>query len=440
MHDVAVVKYEKPYYSLKEAINICGGFGDLTSRSKVFIKPNHVVWHEVDFPKYGVLTTSLMIEDMVKLLKEQGVSDITISEGAVNVNAPLMQKAWTGLGLNTLKDRYGVKIIDVIQGSFKKVTRGNVTLSFNEDILEADYVIDMPVLKTHSATVVSLAMKNLKGLLSPTSRRTCHNADQSTNLNYHIAKLANFVPVKLVVIDGIYSLERGPLYNGMAYRSDIIVVSHDIIAADKVGAKVMGIDPEVVPHIVMASEDKGRPTDLSDVDIKGNVDINTALKPHRWEFKQDEKGYMPLYFEKAGIKGIRFPAGDLTLCTYCSHLILYVIMGILMAKNKDKAFDDIEILHGKILKPTAGHKHTLLVGQCQVKLNRKDPLINHCVEIPGCPAKVENFYRAYRELGIELPENFQEWMEKSPQSLHMKKYAGKPEFDPSFYKIQYNKF
>lgn len=198
----------------------------------------------------------------------------------------------------------------------------------------------------------------------------------------------------------------------------------------------MGIDPKDVPTIAMAATNKGRPTDLSDINIKGNVDINTALKPHKWEFKQSEDGKVPLYFEKAGIKGITFPAGDLTLCTYCSHLILYVIMGILMAKNKDKTFDDIEILHGKILKPTQGHKHTLLVGQCQVKLNRKNPLINHCVEIPGCPAKLEYFYKAYRQLGIELPDNFEEWMEKSPNTLHMKKYVDKPEFDPSFYTVQ----
>lgn len=436
MYDVAVIQYERPYYSLKEAIDLCGGFGDLDPSSKVLIKPNLVVWHEVDFPKYGVLTTSRMIEDMVKLLKEQGVNDITIAEGAVNVSAPLMQKAFTCMGFNALRDRYGVKTINVIQGSFKKLTVDNVTLSFNKDILEADYVIDMPVLKTHSATAVSLGMKNLKGLISPGSRKKCHNADQSINLNYHVAKLASFLPVRLVVIDGIYSLERGPLYNGKAYRSNIIIASHDIIAADKVGAKVMRIDPENVPHIAMAATDKGRPTDLSDVNIKGNVDINTALKPHSWVFKQNESGYIPLYFEKAGIRGITFPAGDLTLCTYCSHLILYVIMGILMAKNKNKTFDDIEMLHGKTYKPTPGHKHTLLIGQCQVKLNSKNPLINHCVKIHGCPAKLEDFYKAYKELGIELPDDFEEWMQKSPESIHMKKYVDKPEFDPSFYTIR----
>ena len=40
MYSVAVVKYERPFGSLKQAVELCGGFGDLSANSKVFIKPN----------------------------------------------------------------------------------------------------------------------------------------------------------------------------------------------------------------------------------------------------------------------------------------------------------------------------------------------------------------------------------------------------------------
>ena len=45
MHNVAVVQYEKPYESLKFAIDEIGGLGDISSNSKVAIKPNIVVWN-----------------------------------------------------------------------------------------------------------------------------------------------------------------------------------------------------------------------------------------------------------------------------------------------------------------------------------------------------------------------------------------------------------
>jgi uncharacterized protein (DUF362 family) len=82
MHNVAVVKYEKPSESLKQAIDEAGGLGEISTDSKVFIKPNLVTWHEgVDFPKYGVITTARLIEDIVIILNEHGVRDITLVEG-----------------------------------------------------------------------------------------------------------------------------------------------------------------------------------------------------------------------------------------------------------------------------------------------------------------------------------------------------------------------
>ena len=142
-----------------------------------------------------------------------------------------------------------------------------------------------------------------------------------------------------------------------------------------------------------------------------------------------------MFFERAGIRGIIYPHVDTTMCTYCADFISYVNLGILMANNRDKPFDDIEILHGKKLDPEGGHKHTLLVGQCQVKRNAKNPLIKHCVEIKGCPPSKEDMIQAYRELGIQLPDDFIERMEKYPRSF-MKKYIGQPGFDESFYKVQ----
>lgn len=438
MYNVAVVKYEKPSESLKQAIDEAGGLGEISADSKVFIKPNLVTWYEgVNFPKYGVLTTARLIEDIVIILNEHGVRDITLVEGVTEREKncdSLLQLAVKGMGLDTLTKRYGLKTIDVHKGNFTKITLDDVKLSVNSDILEADYIINMPVMKTHIQCIVSLGIKNLKGLLNINSRKRCHNKDHSKNLDYHVTKFANMISPSLTIIDGIYTLERGPGPSGDARRSDLIVVSKDMISADKVGAKLLGYAPESIPHIALSATNKDRPADLSDICLKGNVDINDAAKPHKWSFERNETDDMPLLFEQMGIKGIRFPPFDHTLCTYCAFFVTYSIMGILMAKNADKPFDDIEILYGKIQKPSGKNKNTLLLGQCQVKLNGNNPLINHCVKVNGCPPNKEEFVRAYTTLGIELPNNPIEWME-SVSGLFMGKYAGKPEFVETFYKI-----
>ena len=84
---VAIVAYKKPKESVQKAVALSNGMDHLPTKAKVFIKPNIVFWtRATDFPKWGVITTSRVIEDMVILLKEQGIDDITIGEGTVMKN------------------------------------------------------------------------------------------------------------------------------------------------------------------------------------------------------------------------------------------------------------------------------------------------------------------------------------------------------------------
>ena len=439
MFDVAVVKYEEPLKSLRKAIKLCDGFAGLKNDTRVYIKPNLVLWHEgIDFPKYGMLTTARMIEDCVVLLKEHGVEEITIIEGAVEIekNGPsLVMQAAAGMGFDKLEKRYGVKVVDVLRAPSTRVTVDDVTLSVNEEILSADFIVNLPVFKTHSQAKISLGIKNLKGLINIKSREECHNADRQRDLDYYMAKFIDMVSPSLTIIDGIYSLERGPFYNGKARRSDVIIASRDLISADLVGSTMLGIAPDSVPYIRETATRRGRSCDLDKINLLGGIDIHNHLKPHKWKFPYSESKPLPAAFERAGIEGVRYPDGDKSICTYCSIFINYVIMGLLMAKNPDKKFDDLEFLYGKIQEPEGGHKHTLLVGQCQVKKNAANPKINHCVKIRGCPPRKDDFLKAYAEVGIELPDGFLEWMERSPELLHMKRYLDKPDFDPAFFAI-----
>jgi uncharacterized protein (DUF362 family) len=435
MYDVAIVKYKKGLESLKHAIILVGGLQGFSGASKVVIKPNFVLWHEGgEFPKYGVLTTARLIEELVVLLKEYGIRHISLVEGPAECSFRLPV---SGMELNLLTQRYGVDLVDVFEGSFTRVTAGDVTLSISKMVLEADHVIDIPVMKTHAQAMVSLGIKNLKGVLNVASRQRCHSADPSADLNYHLAKLADMLRPSLTIIDGIYTLERGPNYRGDAHRADIIVASKDLISADKVGAAILGIPPQTVPHIALAAENKGRPPDLSDINILGDTALEAVSRPHQWEFAWSKSGDMPDLLSFAGVKGITWRKIDISICTHCaSFLPLYVGAGMLLAKNKDKPFDDIEILAGKIRDPEGGHKNTLLVGQCQVKRNGHNPQINHCVTIGGCPPDEEDFYKAFKELGIDLPDNFKEQVQKMPGIFFSPKYKGKPEFEEDFFRIR----
>ncbi len=75
---VSIVRYQNPLDSVRNAVELSRGLDHLPSKAKVFIKPNIVFWtRATNFPKYGVITTSRVVENMVVLLKERGIDDIT---------------------------------------------------------------------------------------------------------------------------------------------------------------------------------------------------------------------------------------------------------------------------------------------------------------------------------------------------------------------------
>jgi len=438
MYKVGLVNYTTPYESLKRAINLAGGINEISENSKVFIKPNFVVWFDgVPFPKFGVLTTARIIEDLVILLNEHGVTNLTLIEGITKTDEnsnSLLNLATKAMGLNSLSKKYGLKIIDVHDSDFTDIEVDDITLSVNSDILNADHIINMAVLKTHTQCKVSLGIKNLKGLINIKSRKKCHSPDQEMNLDYHVSKFAKMLSPTLNIIDGIYSLEYGPTIYGRAYRSNLIITSKDLISADKVGATLLGYPPESVPHISLAMSSQKRVADLTDLNILGDVAVDEAIKPLKYLQEHSETEDMPQLFEAFGVKGIRLPEVDSTLCTYCVPFFAYATAGIVMSQGESKVFDDIEILSGKKLKPSGKHKHTLLLGQCQVKLNKKNPKIKDCVMVKGCPPQKDEFIDAFTKLGIKLPDNPIEWMNNLP-SFFMAQYNDKPEFEESFYKI-----
>jgi uncharacterized protein (DUF362 family) len=435
---VAIVRYEKPIESVRKAVELSEGLSHLPAGAKVFIKPNIVFWtRAAAFPKWGVITTSRVVQDMVAILRERGISDITIGEGTVLYDPKdkqTPQHAFETLGYLTLQKRYGVKVINTFERPFEKVDLGDgVQLNFNADMLDSDFVVNIPVLKTHAQTVVSLGIKNIKGLIDITSRKKCHSADPEKDLHFMVSRLADKIPPCFTILDGIYTNERGPSFDGRIRRSNILVASSDILAADMAGAKILGYEPSQVPHLVHAAHNRGRSLDLSGIEIQGEhiEDLGLNLQ---YTFAYNETGTLPKPMEKMGIKGLSYPKYDLSLCTYCSILTGVVLTAIALAW-KGQPWDDVEILTGKNMKPSPGSKKTILVGKCMYEANKDHPHIKDFVAIKTCPPSTEAVAKALIDAGIPVDPQLIRHPEMAPAFL-MPRYAGKPEFDESLFAVE----
>jgi len=247
-----------------------------------------------------------------------------------------------------------------------------------------------------------------------------------------VARLANKLPPSLTLLDGIYTSERGPFFEGRLRRSNILIASSDVFSADKVGAKVLGYDPSKVPHLVHAAQDLGRPIDLSDIEVVGE-EIEAVASRHEYAFPYTGDGTLPKPLEKMGIKGLSYPQYDHTICTYCSCLNTVILVAIVNAW-RGEPWDEIEILTGKAMKPTPGKKKTILIGKCMYQVNKNNADIKEMIAVKGCPPDLKGTLKALHQAGIDVSTTFFENMDMAA-GFFMKRYEGKPEFEESFFKI-----
>lgn len=437
---VSVIKYEKPVESVAKAVDLCKGRDLFKKGSKIFIKPNIVFWtKEVAFPKWGVITTSRVMEDMIILLKDCGIEDITIGEGVVTRKAGDMETpahAFQTLGYDTLKKRYGIKYVNVMDRPFVETDLGDgIVLNFNRDAMETDLVVDLPVLKAHNQTRISLGIKNLKGLIDINSRKKCHSPDPVKDLHFYVARLADKLPPVFTLIDGIYSLERGPGFDGKMHRRDLLIASSDIFAADKAGAKILGFDPSEIPHLVHAAKNHGRPIDLSDVEVVG-LPLEEISSKHEYDFpyQENEEVALPEPLAKQGIKGLFYRKYDTSMCTYCSG-VNGVVLSAIRAAWKGEDFDRVEVLTGKKMAPTPGMNKTILLGKCMFMAHRKNPDINEMIPVKGCPPEPDDIVKAFHQAGIMLDPAMFQYIDQLP-GFFMARYKDKPEYDESFFRVE----
>ncbi|MFZ5642189.1 MAG: DUF362 domain-containing protein [Bacillota bacterium] len=399
---VSVVTYSDPYQTLREAIDLCGGLKDFSKSDKILIKPNLVSWDfELPFPPYGVVTTSSVMFALVRILNEEGFSKITIGEAPLNLHKAMGRAIFKILGYEKLQEKYGVELVDFNEEKFEEVDFGNFKLSIAQRALEADRIINLPVLKTHNQCKVSLGLKNLKGVLNKKSKVFCHGRD--VDLDHMFPHIIEKLPVALTIIDGVYTLAKGPGHTGNAFRKNLILASTDKLACDIAGSEIMGYSAPEIEHLKFYAERHGLGCDLAGIEIAGeDIEKHRSFVDYDWEWTEGNTG--PKGFAKRGISGLAVRKYDSSLCTGCSTMYNPMLI-LFMSAFKGEPFPNVEVLSGKRQEASTGFDHTVLFGKCACDLNKNNPNIKNAVPIKKCPPSIQDLVEALKEAGINCDYN-----------------------------------
>lgn len=369
MSKVTIFKGDNPYRITKIALQNFH-LPDLKGK-RILIKPNG---GRLAYPGQGVTTNPGVVEATIDHLRERGVKEIVVGESCIYGVSSI--KAFSVTGLEEVSKKKGVKLIDLDQMKPMEieVTNGIILkrIKVSSILGKFDFVISLPVMKTHMHTIVSLSIKNMKGLLWQKEKVRFHQLRSDNNiigsyktLDLAISDMAMILMPDLTIIDGTIGMEgMGPAY-GKAKEMGLVLIGDNALSTDAVASRLMGFDPKSIPHLKLSAE-KGL----------GEIELNRILiEPEdymRWE-KPFEPPPSKLSLNFPGI--IIHEDGA---CSGCSSTLLIFLKNY-YPKLSNHIILDKGSLHIGIGKNLINcPKGTILIGNCTSNLKKRGLFIKGC--------------------------------------------------------------
>jgi len=123
-------------------------------------------------------------------------------------------------------------------------------------VLQEARLINLPVLKTHVVSTMTLSMKNIMGILPKPDRRAMH----SFGIDQSIVDMNLGIKPDLNIVDGSMGQDgEGPLYGDKA-NLQVLVAGRNSLAVDLACCELVDVNPRAIPHLKLALEQLGKPT------------------------------------------------------------------------------------------------------------------------------------------------------------------------------------
>jgi len=212
-------------------------------RKRILLKPNLVTipcWLPLGGIPRSAITDVRFIEALLRVFDGY---EITIADGALATTDTdeVLEKS----GAAALARAYGAQVVNLDRAERFEVPWVYGTLRLPV-LLQTHEYINVPKLKTHVQTGVTLGCKNQKGLLTSVDKIRFH---RELGLHDGIRALADVVQPALTIVDGIVGMDGPGPTIGRSRRAHLIVAGQDMHAVDVACCDLISVPLERVHHL-----------------------------------------------------------------------------------------------------------------------------------------------------------------------------------------------
>ena len=261
---------------VRKAVEAClaplGGLESVVSGGdRVLVKLNLL---SAKSPEAAVTTHPAIVKATVELVQELGAIPVLGDSPGGGSTAASYKALLEKTGIQAVIDKTGCEIVRFDEAkrevapakakTFKKLTLAKA-------VTEADVIIRLPKLKTHTLTYYTGAVKLLYGYI-PGLFKTEYHLHTANDINLFADLLLDIhetYPPALTLMDAIVGMEGAGPSNGKPRKIGLVLSSKSCTALDYVAVTIAGFDPMSVPTVRLAQERRVGPARLEDVRIYG---------------------------------------------------------------------------------------------------------------------------------------------------------------------------
>lgn len=264
-YTTAIIKCSSYSHNLKEIIakllNEIGGIGSFVrSGQTVLIKPNMLTDRT---PNQAVTTHPEIVRAIIQLVRDVGATPCVADSPASAVKT---EQVWAVTGFGAMCEEENVPLINLEKSGSKKFEIGEYIFNVAQPVIDADVVINVPKVKTHTLTLLTAAVKNFYGTLPGYQKAHKHKAyPKPYQFGKFIQAIYSQIPPCLNIADAITGMDGNGPSAGNPVDLGFIAASSDAIALDLTLCRILKINPQNVPYL-RSFTDK-----YNSIDIKGTA-------------------------------------------------------------------------------------------------------------------------------------------------------------------------
>jgi len=201
----------------------------------------------------GNTTDLRVLVAVIDFLKKSGYNNLIVGDGTSSGFYRNKVNVAKRLRIDKVVEKFDVKFIDLNYAPSVEIDFENgIKADIAKICVDADYFINIPKMKTHFETIMSVSLKNLIGcLVGLENKQKVHYS-----LYKNILHLANKIQPDLQVVDSLIAMEGAGPSKGIPVKRNLIIVGEDPFLVDMACAKLAGFSyREIRP--LRAAEDLG---------------------------------------------------------------------------------------------------------------------------------------------------------------------------------------